>query len=70
MSVPFYKAMSKKDYSKMIGISARTLRRYLNELYFEELKEMNYYPEQKILTPKQIGFLNKRLVFVYDPNVT
>ncbi|HCU60215.1 MAG TPA: hypothetical protein DGC94_03840 [Prolixibacteraceae bacterium] len=70
MTLPFYKAMLKNEYARKIGVSGRTLRRYLNERYFEELKEMNYFPEQKFLTPRQIGFLNKKLVFVDDPYIS
>ena len=56
------KGMLKSEYAKQIGIPFRTLGRYANHLYFEELTKLDYARNQKYLTPRQIGFLNEKLV--------
>lgn len=54
--------MLKREYSKLIGIPASTLRRYMNKLYFDEMAKLDYTRGQNYLTPKQINFLNEKLV--------
>ncbi len=55
-------AMLKSEYAKKIGIPFRTLSRYINELYIDEMKAFDYSVTQKYLTPKQINYLNNKLV--------
>ncbi len=55
-------AMLKSEYAKRIGIPASTLRRYCNQLYLSQLQEMDYTISQKWLTPRQIAWLNTKLV--------
>ncbi|MHA7109249.1 hypothetical protein ACRTDU_03935 [Sunxiuqinia elliptica] len=55
-------AMLKSEYAKKIGIPFRTLSRYINEMYIDEMKTFDYSVTQKYLTPKQIQFLNEKLV--------
>lgn len=54
--------MLKNEYAKKIGIPFRTLTRYMNELYIDEMTAMDYSRTQKYLTPRQIEFLNMKLV--------
>lgn len=56
------KGMLKNEYAEQIGIPESTLRRYINEDFIEEMLKLSYSPRQKHLTPKQIKFLNKKLV--------
>ena len=58
--------MLKNEYARLIGIPVSTLRNYMNNLYFTELVILGYYTTQKYLTPKQINFLNSKLVIVSD----
>lgn len=55
-------AILKSEYSRRVGIPLSTMRRYMNKLYFTELQEMDYTRSQNYLTPKQIDFLNRKLV--------
>lgn len=55
-------AMLKSEYAKKIGIPVSTLRRYCNKLYLAQLQTMDYTVSQKWLTPKQIHWLNDKLV--------
>ncbi len=55
-------AMLKSEYAKAIGIPFRTLSRYINEMYIDDLKAFDYSITQKYLTPKQINYLNNKLV--------
>jgi hypothetical protein len=57
--------MSKKEYSERSGIPERTLRNFLNNRYYERLKELDYNKRQRKLTPKQVSFLDN-LLCVYD----
>lgn len=55
--------MLKNEYAKKIGIPYRTLSRYINKLYLAEMESnFDYCPTQKYLTPRQIDFLNTKLV--------
>lgn len=60
------KGMMKWEYSQFANITPRTLRRYLNILYLEDLRQMDYRPTQRHLTPKQVHFLNEKLVVISD----
>lgn len=55
-------AMLKSEYARKIGIPFRTFARYINEMYLDELRELDYSINQKYLTPKQIQYLNAKLV--------
>ncbi|MDP3914376.1 MAG: hypothetical protein Q8R96_11655 [Bacteroidota bacterium] len=54
--------MLKSEYSRRVGIPVSTMRNYMNKLYYAELKEMDYNRCQNYLTPKQVDFLNRKLV--------
>lgn len=44
--------ITKSELADMYGFSIDTLKRYLNKVYFEELKAVGYNKNQQILTPK------------------
>lgn len=62
-SVFKYRMASKSEIAKMIGISVRTLSYWLNVRYYEEMVSTEYSKRQKKLTPKQVGWLDKKLTF-------
>jgi transposase-like protein len=49
---------TKADLAKALGISATTLRKWL-EPYLEDLKSMGVNRNAKTLTPKAVKFLTK-----------
>lgn len=49
-----------------LDISERTLAYWLNVRYFEELQKIGYQKAQKKLTPKQVSWLNSRLVMIQE----
>lgn len=51
----------KYEIAADMGISTRTLARWLNGRYFEDLVKLNYTKQQKYLLPVQIEFLNRKL---------
>jgi transcriptional regulator with XRE-family HTH domain len=57
----FTKSLSKIEVAELLGVSASTLRNWLNKRYFEELKAYDYDPNQKILTPKQLNYLAAKI---------
>lgn len=57
-----YTAMKKNDLAKKIGVSTRTLRQWINERYYNDLKPTGYNKKQKVLTPKQVKILHDILV--------
>ncbi len=57
----FSKALTKIEVATMLNVSPSTLRTWLNVRYFEELKNIDYSPGQKLLTPKQLNFLAEKL---------
>ena len=59
----FYQVLSKKEIANMLGISSGTLRIWLNERYYEELQEIGYSKRQKLLTPKQLNYLMRKIDF-------
>ncbi len=55
------KAIGKYEYAQRVGISMRTLCRWLNVRYYAELQALGYSKYQKLLLPKQVEFLNQKL---------
>lgn len=47
--------MSKGQLAELYDISRETLRKLLNQRYFEELKEEGYEKNQKILSPRVVN---------------
>lgn len=58
--------MLKSEYAKLAGIPVSTLRNYMNKHFLTELMALDYSPRQKYLTPRQISFLNIRLVVTFS----
>jgi hypothetical protein len=50
-------SMTKAQLALLLGVSGKTVGKYLNVLYYEQMKQLGYYKRQKILMPKQIEFL-------------
>lgn len=54
---------SKHDLAEKLGVSATTLRIWLNIRYFKELEPMGYVRNCKLLSPKIVKFLADKLDF-------
>ncbi len=48
------KTLTKKQLMQKMQISSSTLQNYLNNFWFDKLKETGYYKRQKIITPHQL----------------
>jgi len=59
--------MSKYEVCRLLNISSNTLHRYLNVMYLDDLKKLDYHPRQKLLTPKQLNFLHKKIDLTNEP---
>ena len=59
MNKTFKSCLTKKEVAQLYGISMVTLSNWLNDRYYEELLEMGYYKNQKILNPKILNFLQE-----------
>lgn len=53
----------KYELAIRLRISTRTLSRWLNIRYYNQLTQLGYQKHQKYLTPVQIKFLQKKLDF-------
>ena len=47
----------KAELARRLGISMRTLSRWLNEVEIDELRKLHYRPSQKYLTKAQLDYL-------------
>lgn len=56
----------KYQFAEKIGISNRTLCRWLNEKYFDQLIKLDYYKKQRYLNPGQLKFLCEKLDLTND----
>ncbi|PSK84297.1 hypothetical protein [Prolixibacter denitrificans] len=61
-----YRCITKGELAKLCGVSATTVRTWLNIRYYPELKKLGYFPRQKILLPPQVRFLVDKLVIIED----
>jgi len=57
------KCMYKYEIAALCCVSMSTFKKWLY-MYDTELKKLDYKPNQKILTPAQINFLNSKLDFL------
>jgi transcriptional regulator with XRE-family HTH domain len=53
----------KYQLADRLGVSTRTLSRWLNSMYYEQLKKLGYHKNQKYLLPDQVRFLQGKLDF-------
>lgn len=60
MSVKF---LYKKEIACILGVSARTLRFWLNVKYYKDLHKLGYEKHYKQLTPSQVKYLAEKLDF-------
>ncbi len=51
------KTLTKKQLAKIMGISASTLQNLLNNTWFEELVDIGYNKNLKILSPKMLQII-------------
>lgn len=51
------KAITKSELSEMLGISARTRAKYMNVLFYEELKKLGYQKNSNILNSRVFQFM-------------
>ena len=58
--------MSKAHLAELLNVSASTLRRWLNVLYYAELEKLGYRKNQKLFTPRQWCWLLDKLVVTDD----
>lgn len=58
--------MTKKEYAKRAGIPERTLRNYLNNLYFPELEKMGYTRKQRKLSINIVCYLDYKLAITQN----
>lgn len=56
-----YKAMTKQEFANMLGISSRTLNRWLNRID-SELVTVGYDKNAHLLTPKVVEYLCLKFV--------
>lgn len=56
-----YRALYKKELAAYANVSPKTLRRWLNHLYFSELQELGYVKTDNVLTPIVVKFLCEKL---------
>jgi len=54
------KSISKSELASAMSISQSTLRYYLNNLWYSDLKKEGYQKRQKILSPKQVAVIKSR----------
>jgi hypothetical protein len=54
--------MSKARLAELCSVSPATMRYYLNVMYIRELEAMDYRKNQRLLTPRQWGWLCNKLV--------
>jgi hypothetical protein len=62
----FEGCLYKYQLAQRLNVSMRTISRWLNERYFEQLRKMGYRKEQKYLLPEQVRFLQGKLDFDND----
>ena len=53
------KSITKSGLAQLMGISNSTLQNYLNNLWYEKLKETGYYKRQKILSSRQLNLIKE-----------
>lgn len=58
---PFKACKTKKEICIILNVSPATLSRWLNIKYFDELKLIGYSPEQRILTPQILNYLQRKI---------
>ncbi|MCQ2210323.1 MAG: DUF4248 domain-containing protein [Paludibacteraceae bacterium] len=60
-----YKSMSKKEFANMVGISVRTLNRWIKRIE-KDLYGIGYDKNSHILSPKIVEFLCMKFVVLQE----
>ena len=58
--IDYIEPISKKQLALLMNISDSTMRSYLNNIWFDELKNRGYDKTNKVLSPRQIKFIETR----------
>ena len=52
--------ISKSQLAMLMNVSNSTVRTYLNKIWYEELKNLGYDKDEKILSPRQIEYIESQ----------
>ena len=66
MNNTYFVTLTKKEFSEKLKISDTTRRKYLNQIYYEDLKKIGYIKTQKLLFPIQVEFLYRKLCYITE----
>ena len=58
--------LRKSELADLLGITPRTLRRWLNEMYYNELILIGYDKNMVTLTPKIVEWLTEKLCITIE----
>ena len=58
------KITTKQELSERLGISNRTRAKYMNKLFYAELKQIGYNKNSNILTAAVVQFMLKELTII------
>lgn len=58
-----YKAMTKQELADHLGVSRRTLNRWIERVDVAQLKEIGYKKRDHFLTPKIVSFFCAHFVY-------
>ena len=64
--MPRYKALYKKELADFAGVSSNTIRKWLNNESFEQLKEIGYKKESVVLAPIVVKFMCEKYCITID----
>jgi len=56
-----YRSLYKKELAGYANVSPKTLRRWLNQLYFNEISPLGYVKTEPVLTPVVVKYLCEKL---------
>ena len=56
------KVVTKSELSEMLGISNRTRAKYMNSLFYEDLKKLGYQKASNILNAKVVNYMRNEFL--------
>lgn len=57
-----YKSMTKQEFANMLGVSTRTLNRWILRVDADLLQQVGYHKRDHFLPPKVVAFLCQQFV--------